>query len=91
MQDLGSTNGGFVNGQRLTGEPRSLVAGDLVRCGSCILAVTHDVASMQETLPEEARALGWVSSDNCVGSQALGRASSLRIALRLARLRENES
>ena len=39
IEDLGSTNGTFVNGERLS-EPRSLTAGDLVQIGDTTLEVT---------------------------------------------------
>ncbi len=44
ISDLGSANGTFVNGQRLTAnQPRSVSSGDLVRLGSTTLAVQGTV------------------------------------------------
>lgn len=43
LADLGSTNGSFVNGQRLTPhEPRILNSGDEIRLGNLIAQVTFD-------------------------------------------------
>jgi pSer/pThr/pTyr-binding forkhead associated (FHA) protein len=39
IEDLGSANGTFVNGERLSAEPRVLVAGDVVRLGQSQLTV----------------------------------------------------
>src|SRR5256885_11432318 len=37
LEDLASTNGTYVNGERLAGEPYALRAGDQVKLGGCTL------------------------------------------------------
>jgi hypothetical protein len=52
LRDLGSTNGTFLNGQRLAGD-QPLNAGDEIRVGTSVF-VFHTVAT-QETQPETVR------------------------------------
>lgn len=39
VEDLGSTNGTFVNGEPLKSATRAAAGGDVVRCGQCLLVV----------------------------------------------------
>jgi pSer/pThr/pTyr-binding forkhead associated (FHA) protein len=55
IQDLGSQNGTFVNGERI--ETQVLVDGDLLRLGGCELRF---VSAEQEFSEVEARRLSWV-------------------------------
>lgn len=50
LEDLGSTNGTFVNGQRLTGA-RPLTSGDLIGMGETV-SVAYEAASMSMGMPE---------------------------------------
>lgn len=53
IEDLGSTNGVLVNGERVQGR-KALVSGDTVVCGPCVFTVTLDPtqkASASELLP----------------------------------------
>ncbi len=58
IQDLGSTNGTFVNGQRLGGEPYTLQAGQEVVLGSSVI-LRYELATADEgAVPEEESAPG---------------------------------
>jgi len=57
IEDLGSTNGVLVNGERIHGK-KHLVSGDTVVCGPCVFTVTLDPtqkASASELLPNTDR------------------------------------
>ncbi len=45
VEDLDSTNGTFINGERLGGR-RALEQGDLVRCGQCLLVACDDLSPL---------------------------------------------
>ena len=49
IEDLGSLNGTWVNGERLAGSMR-LSAGDVVRIGSAVLEVEHDPVATRGTV-----------------------------------------
>ena len=49
IEDLGSLNGTWVNGERLAGTMR-LAEGDVVRVGSAVLAVEHDPVATRGTV-----------------------------------------
>src|SRR5262249_27255036 len=51
VEDLGSTNGTFVNGQRVTGS-RELAAGDRVRLGATVLGVRGLAVAAGPAQPE---------------------------------------
>ncbi len=53
IQDLGSTNGTFVNGQRLGGEPYTLSAGQEIILGSSVI-LSYVLATEDVDLPETA-------------------------------------
>ncbi len=50
IQDLGSTNGTFVNGQRLGGEPYTLSAGQEIVLGSSVV-LRYELATTETDLP----------------------------------------
>src|SRR5688572_17221776 len=53
IEDLGSTNGVLVNGERIQGK-KTIVSGDTVVCGPCVFTVSLDPtlkASASELLP----------------------------------------
>lgn len=57
VEDLGSTNGVLVNGDRIAGRS-ALKSGDVVVCGPCVFTVTIDptrIASPSELLPSITR------------------------------------
>jgi pSer/pThr/pTyr-binding forkhead associated (FHA) protein len=53
IEDLGSANGTFVNGQRIDG-PRVLGPGDLIRMGQTVLQVTEAASSATHQVPPAA-------------------------------------
>lgn len=67
FEDLGSTNGSFVNGQRLTGA-RPLTSGDLIGMGETV-SLVYEAASMAGERPGEA---GAGSQATMVGNAAQG-------------------
>lgn len=58
IQDLGSTNGTFVNGQRLGGEPYLLSAGQQIVLGSSVILL-YESATAEEGLPAMSASPEW--------------------------------
>ncbi len=55
VEDLGSANGTFVNGERIDA-PRTLEAGDAIKMGKTVLEVTEGSVAVQEKSPSPAQA-----------------------------------
>ncbi|MFH2007586.1 MAG: sigma 54-interacting transcriptional regulator [bacterium] len=51
VSDLGSTNGTFLNGERLGNAGRETMPGDLVRCGGSLLVVCADLTPLLTSAP----------------------------------------
>lgn len=51
IQDLGSTNGTFIDGKRLGGEPQQLVNGQIVQLGSNVTLLYHEADADEEEPP----------------------------------------
>ena len=76
LRDLGSTNGTFVNGQRV--KDAFLKSGDQIQCGETILVVEVTAANLADTAPDAAPArpvLVMVECLNC-GRREQAQASS---------------
>jgi pSer/pThr/pTyr-binding forkhead associated (FHA) protein/predicted Ser/Thr protein kinase len=68
LEDLGSANGTFVNGERIDA-PRTLHLGDVVRVGQTVLEVTDGSASVNE--PTRLGAAAQTEMDAVAGEQLL--------------------
>jgi pSer/pThr/pTyr-binding forkhead associated (FHA) protein len=81
IEDLGSANGTFVNGERLNA-PRTLEAGDIIKVGNTVLRVTDGVGAVaEEPLPAgEPTRMSAEPSEQLVVTG--GAARGLRLAVR---------
>ena len=84
LEDLGSTNGTFLNGERLT-EPRRVAAGDEIGLGRQVVLKLEAVAAPQPTMAETpsepeapAQLQGRVASETLFGAQAERLAQALQ-------------
>jgi ABC-type multidrug transport system ATPase subunit/pSer/pThr/pTyr-binding forkhead associated (FHA) protein len=71
LQDLGSSNGTYLNGQRLDDNPRSLKTGDRVGLGRSIVLVFEGPESAAFQQPDEPTPHGKVGADGAIAETVL--------------------
>jgi ABC-type multidrug transport system ATPase subunit/pSer/pThr/pTyr-binding forkhead associated (FHA) protein len=78
LQDLGSSNGTFLNGQRLDDNPRSLKTGDRVGLGRSIVLVFEGPESAPFQQPDERASHGKVGADGAIAETVLAEEFGLK-------------